>query len=182
MRNLPLKQVPTMRVTKWSWRKPLRPEKGAVICTRLILSAVLTAVKKYAIQRGSVRTICPCKCPNRTVKGGARPTLLPVPIHAPPGQADDSWLLTKINDGCCSDTRPGSHKNQTYNSSKKRMLPRKAASSNIYFTLTVLSLVHCFQHLSRCCFLPGRKGCPTIKHFLQIRSQFHHFSLSKELG
>ena len=84
MRNLPLKQVQTMMVHKWSWRKSPRPEKGDVICTRLILPAVLPAAKKHAIQRGSERTICSCKCPNRTVKGGARPTLLPVPIHAPP--------------------------------------------------------------------------------------------------
>ena len=46
-----------------------------------------------------------------------------------PHQADDSWLLTKINAGCCSNTRPGSHKHTYLNSSKKRMLPRKAASS-----------------------------------------------------
>jgi len=75
---------------------------------------------------------------------------------------------------------PGSHKHTYLNSNKKRMLPRMAASSNNYFT--VLSLVHCFQHLSRRCFLLGRQGCPTVKHLFQIRGQFYHFSLSKELG
>lgn len=100
-----------MTVPRWSWRKSLGQEKGDIICTRLILPAVFPAVKKHAIQRGSERTICYCKCPNRTAKGGARPTLLPVPIHAPPVQADNSYLLTKINDGCCSITRPpGSQK------------------------------------------------------------------------
>ena len=34
------------------------------------------------------------------------PTLLTIPIHAPPGQADNSYLLTKINGNCCSNTRP----------------------------------------------------------------------------
>ena len=38
--------------------------------------------------------------------------MLTVPIHAPPGQADDSWMLTKINDGRCSNTPPGSHKSR----------------------------------------------------------------------
>lgn len=46
------------------------------------------------------------KLPNRTVKGGARPALLTIPIHAPPGQADNSYLLTKINGVCYSDSRP----------------------------------------------------------------------------
>ena len=95
-----------MVVSKWSWRKPPRPEKGAVICTRLILPAAISAVKEHTIQRGSVRTICRCKWPSRTAKGGAGPVLLPVPIHAPPGQADNSYLLTKINGDCCSDTLP----------------------------------------------------------------------------
>ena len=99
-----------MVVRKVSWRKVPRPGKDDVIRTRLILPSVFPAVKKHAIQRGSVRTICYCKCPNRTAKGGARPTLHPVPIHAPPGQADNSYLLTKINGDCCSDIRPGSHK------------------------------------------------------------------------
>lgn len=88
-------------VLKWSWRKSLDAEKGAVICTRPILQAVFPAGKSRKIQRGSVRTICPRKWPNRTAKGGAWATLLPVPTHAPPGQSCDSYLLTKSNADCC---------------------------------------------------------------------------------
>ena len=73
-----------------------------------------------------------------------------------PHQAYNSYLLTKINGNCCSDTHTRQSLNQTYNSSKKRMLPRKAASSYDYSALTILSLVHCFQHLSCRCFLLGR--------------------------
>ena len=97
-------------VSKVPWRKPPDAKQVAVICTRLILPDAVPAVKKYGFQRGSERTICSCKCPNRTATGGAKATLLPVPIHAPPGQADNSYLLTKFNGGCCSDTRPGSQK------------------------------------------------------------------------
>ena len=106
MRNIPRKQSKTMVVPKVSWSKVPKPEKGDVICTRLILPAVFPAVKKHTIRRGSVRTICLCKWPSRTVKGGERPALLPIPIHAPPGQAANSYLLTKINGNCCSNTRP----------------------------------------------------------------------------
>ena len=60
----------TMTDPKVSWRKPPRPEKGDAICTRLILSAANSAVKKYGFQRGSERTICPSKWPNRTVREG----------------------------------------------------------------------------------------------------------------
>ena len=105
-----LNQVPTMTVPRWSWRKSLGQEKGDIICTRLILPAVFPAVKKHEIQRGSVRTICLSKCPSRTVKGGAWPELLTIPIHDPPRQADNSYLLTKFNGNCCSNTRPGSQK------------------------------------------------------------------------
>jgi hypothetical protein len=76
-----------MMVLKWSWRKSLDAEKGAVICTRPILQAVFPAGKSRKIQRGSVRTICPGKCLNRTVTGGTRPALLTIPMHAPPRQA-----------------------------------------------------------------------------------------------
>ena len=99
-----------MVVSKWSWRNLPSPKLGDVIYTRLILLDPIPAVKKHAIQRGSVRTICSCKCPSRTVMGGARTTLRPVPIHARPVQADNSYLLTKFNGGCCSSTHPGSHK------------------------------------------------------------------------
>ena len=110
VRNYLLKRVQTMTISKVPWRKPPIPKQVAVICTRLILPAVFPAVKKYGFQRGSERTICLCKCPSRTVKGGAWPTLLPVPIHVPPVQADNSYLLTKNNDNCCSNTRTGSQK------------------------------------------------------------------------
>ena len=95
-----------MSIPQRSWRKLPRQKAGDVICTRLILSAVFSAVKKHIIQRGSVRAICFSKCPNRTVTGGAWPTLNPVPIHASPVQADKSYLFTKINGSCCSNTRP----------------------------------------------------------------------------
>ena len=82
----PLNPTKTMSIPKVSWKKPPNPKKGAVIRTRPIFPAAFPAVKKHAIQRGSVRTICPRKWPNRTAKGGARPALLPVPTHAPPGR------------------------------------------------------------------------------------------------
>ena len=138
-----------------SWRKPPRLENGDIICTRLIWPAVFPAVKKHAIQRGSVRTICLCKDLSRTVKGGVRPTLLPVPIHAPPGQADNSNLLTKINDNCCSNTRPRQSQMQTYNSNKKRMLLIQAASSA---RLLGSVLVHFQQDLEQLFLLFGCLG------------------------
>lgn len=127
-------------VLKVSWSNVPKPKKGDVFCTRLRLQAVFSAAKKHAIQRGSERTICSCKCPNRTVKGGARPALLPIPIHAPPGQTYDSYLLTKINDDCCSDTRTPA----VIISNEKRMLPITAASSD-YLLGSVL--VHFQQDL-----------------------------------
>ena len=101
-----------MTVPKRSWRKSPRPEKGDVICTRLILQAAIGAVKKYAIRRGSERTICLCKCPGRTGMGGVGSTLLTILIYASLGQADNSYLLTKINDDRCSNTPPCSHKSR----------------------------------------------------------------------
>ena len=98
--------------SKWSWRSLPIPKQVAVICTRLILPDVVPAVNKHAIQRGSVRTICLCKCPSRTGMGGVGSTLLTILIYAPPRQADDSWLLTKINDDSYSNTPPGSHKSR----------------------------------------------------------------------
>jgi hypothetical protein len=70
VRNLPLKQVQTMTVPQWSWRKSPITKQVAVICTRLNLYAIFPAVKKYGFQRGSERTICPGKWPNRTVREG----------------------------------------------------------------------------------------------------------------
>ena len=81
--------------SKVPWRKSPRPIQVAVICTRLILLDVVPAVKKYGFQRGSERTICLCKDLSRTGMGGARPVLLPVPIHAPPVQADNLVCLPK---------------------------------------------------------------------------------------
>ena len=144
MRNLLLKQIPTMTVPKWSWRKSPRPEKSVVICTRLILQAAIGAVKKHEIQRGSVRTICCCKCPSRTTKGGEDLLCLQFRYMPLPHQAYNSYLLTKINDDCCSDTCSRQSQMQTYNSNKKRMLPRKAASS---YQLLGSVLVHFQQDL-----------------------------------
>ena len=42
----------------------------------------------------------------RNSHGKGRSTMLTIPIHAPPGQADNSYLPTKINGDCCSDTPP----------------------------------------------------------------------------
>ena len=70
--------------------KALQTGKGAVVCTKLILSAANGAVKKHGFQRGSERTICPGKWPNRTVRGGVYPALLTIPAQAPPGQSDNS--------------------------------------------------------------------------------------------
>ena len=123
VQSFPDKYAKTMICLKVSWGKSPKLKKGDVICTRLILSAAIGAVKKHEFQRGSVRTICLCKWPNRTVMGGAGPVLLPVPIHAPPVQADNSYLLTKINDDCWSNTLPGSHQSRHTIPTKKRMLP-----------------------------------------------------------
>lgn len=51
--------------------------------------------------------------------------MLTIPIHAPPGQADNSPLFAKINGDCCFDTRPRQSQMQTYNSSKKEDAARK---------------------------------------------------------
>lgn len=103
-----------MMVLKWSWRKSLDAEKGAVICTRPILQAVFPAGKSRKIQRGSVRTICPRKWPNRTVKGGAEPIMLSIPTCAPPSQVCDSCLLTNSNGdrGSCMCPRQSKSRHQ----------------------------------------------------------------------
>ena len=59
-----------MTISRTSWRKPLRLEKGDVVCARLILLATIGAVINHGFQRGSERTICPSKWPNRTAGGG----------------------------------------------------------------------------------------------------------------
>ena len=110
-----------MTISKVPWRKPPIPKQVAVICTRLILPDAVPAVKKYGFQRGSERTICLCKCPSRTVKGGTRPTLLTIPIYAPSGQTYNSYLLTKFNGDCDSNTCPGSH----HSSNRKHPLSSK---------------------------------------------------------
>ena len=114
-----------MTTSKVSQRKPPRPKKGAMICTRLILSAANGAVINNGFQRGSERTICPGKWPNRTVRGGVYPALLTIPAQAPPGQSDNSNLLTKFNSGCDSDMRSGSHKSSHYGSYRKHPLSEK---------------------------------------------------------
>ena len=102
MWNLSQKHVPTMIFEKISWRNLSNQDKGSVIRTRLIFQAVFPAVKKHAIQRGSVRTICSCKWPNRTATGGAEPIMLSIPTCAPPRQVCDSYLLINSNTDRCS--------------------------------------------------------------------------------
>ena len=106
--------IKTMSIPKSSWQKPPKPEKGAVICTRPIFPAAFPAVKNHAIQRGSVRTICPRKWPNRTVKGGAEPIMLSIPTCAPPSQVCDSCLLTNSNGdrGSCMCPRQSKSRHQ----------------------------------------------------------------------
>ena len=72
---------------KMSERSSPRPGKGAVICTRLISSAAIGAGKKPKKKRGSVRTICLSKFPDRTGKGRGVIELTSDSNHAPPGQA-----------------------------------------------------------------------------------------------
>ena len=79
-----------MTISKVSQRKLPRLKKGDMICTRLILSVAIGAVINNGFQRGSERTICPGKWPNRTVRGGVYPALLTIPAHAPPGQSYNS--------------------------------------------------------------------------------------------
>ena len=110
MRYFPLNPTKAMSIPKSSWRKPPKSKKGAVIRTRPIFPAAFPAVKTHAIQRGSVRTICSRKWPNRTAKGGARAKLLPVPTHAPPGQSCDPCLLTNSNGDRGSYAHLGSQK------------------------------------------------------------------------
>ena len=112
MRNYLLKRVQTMTISKVPWRKPPIPKHVAVICTRLILPDAVPAVKKYGFQRGSERTICSCKCPSRTAKGGARTTLLTIPIYALPGGQTISTCLAKSMIIAVPTHAPGSHKSR----------------------------------------------------------------------
>lgn len=59
--------------------------------------------------------------------------MLTIPIHAPPGQANNSELLTKFNDDCCSNMCPGSHKHIYHNSNKKEDVP---AMGHILLSIT----------------------------------------------
>ena len=95
MRNFPLKMIPTMASLKVSWRKFPRLGKGAVICTRLISSVAISAGKKHGFQRGSVRTICLSKCPDRTGNGRGVIGLASNSNHAPPGQAHQFFNSSK---------------------------------------------------------------------------------------
>lgn len=51
---------------------------------------------------------------------------------------------------------PGSHKIRHTIPAKRGCCQERLHPQTLIFTLTVLSLVHCFQHLSRRCFLLGR--------------------------
>ena len=144
MRIFSLKQVPTMTVPKWSWRKSPSPEKGDVICTRLILQAAIGAVKKYEFQRGSVRTICCCKWTNRTAKGGEDLPCLQFRYTPLPDRQTIPPCLPKSTVIVVSTHAPGSHKCRHTIPAKKRMLPGKAASS---FQLLGSVFVHFQQDL-----------------------------------
>ena len=113
-----------------SWRKPPRLGKGDIICTRLILPAVFPAVKKTRNSEGFCEDNLPLQMSEQNSQGRGRPTMLTVPIHAPPGQSDNPYLLTKINGNCYSNTRSRQSQMQTYNSNKKRMLLIQAESSD----------------------------------------------------
>ena len=129
MRNYLLKRVQTMTISKVPWRKPPKPKQVAVICTRLILPDAVPAVKKHAIQRGSERTICLCKCPNRTATGGGDPPCLQFLSMPLPGRQTLLGCLPKSMLVAVPTHAPGSHKTRHTIPTKKRMLPGKAASS-----------------------------------------------------
>ena len=99
-----------MMILKVPQRKSLRLEKGDVICTRLILPAVFPAAIKTRNSEGFCEDNLLLQMSEQNSQGGARPTMLTIPIHISPVQADNSYLLTKINGGRCSNTHPGSHK------------------------------------------------------------------------
>ena len=115
--------------SKASWRESPKLRKVYIICTRLISAVSSGAGRKCEIQRGSERIICPGKWPSRTARGGVYPALFTIPAHAPPGQSGNSCLLIKFNGNYNSNTHSGSHKSSHHSSCKKRMRPRKAASS-----------------------------------------------------
>ena len=93
-----------MTVSKWSWGKSHRPENGDVICTRLILPAVFPAAIKTRNSEGFCEDNLLLQMSEQNSQGGARPTMLTIPIHISPVQADNSYLLTKINNDCFSNT------------------------------------------------------------------------------
>ena len=114
-----------MTISRTSWRKPLRLEKGDVVCARLILSATIGAVINHGFQRGSERTICPSKWPNRTAGGGHNLSYLQFLCTLLPGQSDNSCLLTKFNGDCDSNTHSGSYKSSHHSSNIKHPLSDK---------------------------------------------------------
>ena len=124
MRNYLLKRVQTMTISKVPWRKPPIPKQVAVICTRLILSAVFSAVKKYEFQRGSVRTICCCKCPNGTATGKGDPPCLQFLSMPLPGRQTILTCLPKSM-VIAVPTHPRQSSKQTYNSNKKADAAKK---------------------------------------------------------
>ena len=140
--------------SKVPWRKSPRPIQVAVICTRLILPDAVAAVKKYAIRRGSVRTICFCKCPNRTAREGQDrpclqfrytsapcrqtiPTCLPksmvvaVPTHTP--AVTKPCIQFQQKRGCCpSRLHPLINYLDLYLSISNRILNSCSCSSGVF--------------------------------------------------
>ena len=124
MRDFPINQVETMTILKVSWRKPPNPKKGAVIRTRPISPAAFPAVKNHTIQRGSVRTICCCKCPNGTATGKGDPPCLQFLSMPLPGRQTILTCLPKSM-VIAVPTHPRQSSKQTYNSNKKADAAKK---------------------------------------------------------
>ena len=113
-----------MTISKVPWRKPPIPKQVAVICTRLILPDAVPVVKKYGFQRGSERTICLCKCPSRTVKGGGDPPCLQfLSMPLPGGQTILGCLPKSIM--VAVPTPPGSHKSRHTIPTKRGCCPER---------------------------------------------------------
>ena len=125
----PMNSIKTMSIPKSSWRQPPKSKKGAVICTRPIFPATFPAVKNHAIQRGSVRTICPANGRTEQPREGHerhcfqfQPTPLPgshvIRICLP------NPMLVAVP------TQPGSHNGQScYSYRMKKMQHKKHTTS-----------------------------------------------------
>ena len=88
--------------------------------------------------------------------------MLTIPIHAPPVQADDSCMLTKINGDRYSNTHRQSQ-NYAYNSSKKRMRPIMGASSYQLFGSVFIHLQQDLEQLLLLIGCLGREKFITLK-------------------